>query len=245
MADRLFVTCEHAGNVVPQEYAHLFVGHEHLLPTHRGWDPGALLLAREMAERFGAPLYYDETTRLLADLNRSVGTPDLHSEATRHLGKARAAAPARDLLLSAPAPGRRGARRGRGRSHRRRRPGRPCRVAQLHARTARQGPYRRHRHALRPAPVGRGGVRERLDRGAAGPGRCPQVAPQLPLPRRQRWRLPGDAAPLPARGLRRPRARGEPALCRGGRTGVAARSGEHCSRRWARRWTRLVAKPPS
>ena len=88
MADRLFVTCEHAGNVVPEEYAHLFVGHEHLLPTHRGWDPGALLLAREMAERFDAPLYYDETTRLLADLNRSVGTPDLHSEATRHLSKA-------------------------------------------------------------------------------------------------------------------------------------------------------------
>ena len=88
MADRLFVTCEHAGNVVPKEYAHLFVGHEHLLPTHRGWDPGALLLAREMAERLGAPLYFDKTTRLLADLNRSVGTPDLHSEATRHLGKA-------------------------------------------------------------------------------------------------------------------------------------------------------------
>ena len=88
MADRLFVTCEHAGNVVPTEYAPLFVGHEHLLTTHRGWDPGALTLAREMAERFDAPLYYDETTRLLADLNRSVGTPDLHSEATRHLPKA-------------------------------------------------------------------------------------------------------------------------------------------------------------
>ena len=88
MPDRLFVTCEHAGNVVPAEYAPLFVGHEHLLTTHRGWDPGALTLAREMAERFAAPLYYDETTRLLADLNRSVGTPDLHSEATRHLPKA-------------------------------------------------------------------------------------------------------------------------------------------------------------
>ena len=88
MADRLFLTCEHAGNVVPEEYAVLFVGHEHLLPTHRGWDPGALELAREMAARFAAPLYYDETTRLLADLNRSVGTPDLHSEATRHLASA-------------------------------------------------------------------------------------------------------------------------------------------------------------
>jgi predicted N-formylglutamate amidohydrolase len=96
MADRLFLTCEHAGNVVPKEYAPLFVGHEHLLPTHRGWDPGALTLAREMAKRFDAPLYYDETTRLLADLNRSVGTPDLHSEATRHLSR-----PERRRLLEA------------------------------------------------------------------------------------------------------------------------------------------------
>ena len=83
--DRLVITCEHAGNVVPERYRSLFSGHEHLLPTHRGWDPGALLLAREMSERFQAPLFYDETTRLLADLNRSVGNPELHSEATRHL----------------------------------------------------------------------------------------------------------------------------------------------------------------
>jgi predicted N-formylglutamate amidohydrolase len=83
--DRLVLTCEHAGNVVPDRYRALFVGHEQLLPTHRGWDPGALLLAREMAARFHAPLYFEETTRLLVDLNRSVGNPELHSEATRHL----------------------------------------------------------------------------------------------------------------------------------------------------------------
>jgi predicted N-formylglutamate amidohydrolase len=70
---------------VPKRYAALFVGHEHLLPTHRGWDPGALLLAREMAKRYAAPLYFEETTRLLVDLNRSVGNPELHSEPTRHL----------------------------------------------------------------------------------------------------------------------------------------------------------------
>ena len=50
--DRLVITCEHAGNMVPERYRPLFSGHEHLLPTHRGWDPGALLLAREMSERF-------------------------------------------------------------------------------------------------------------------------------------------------------------------------------------------------
>jgi predicted N-formylglutamate amidohydrolase len=83
--DRLIITCEHAGNDVPAVYEPLFVDHRHLLPTHRGWDPGALLLAREMATRFSAPLYFETTTRLLVDLNRSVGTPDLHSEATHHL----------------------------------------------------------------------------------------------------------------------------------------------------------------
>ena len=87
MTDRLILTCEHAGNVVPARYRPLFVGHRHLLPTHRGWDPGALILAREMAARYAAPLYFDETTRLLVDLNRSVGNPELHSEATRRLGR--------------------------------------------------------------------------------------------------------------------------------------------------------------
>jgi predicted N-formylglutamate amidohydrolase len=88
--DRLIITCEHAGNDVPAAYRPLFVGHEHLLPTHRGWDPGALILAREMVERLSTPrdpvpLYFETTTRLLVDLNRSVGNPELHSEATRHL----------------------------------------------------------------------------------------------------------------------------------------------------------------
>ena len=86
--DRLVFTCEHAGNDVPTAYRSLFVGYEPLLPTHRGWDPGALLLAREMAQRFSAPLYFETTTRLLVDLNRSVGNPELHSEATRHLSLA-------------------------------------------------------------------------------------------------------------------------------------------------------------
>lgn len=76
--DRLIVTCEHAGNVVPEKHASLFAGHEALLRSHRGWDPGALELGREMATAIGAPLFFDETTRLLVDLNRSVGTPELH-----------------------------------------------------------------------------------------------------------------------------------------------------------------------
>jgi predicted N-formylglutamate amidohydrolase len=81
----LLITCEHAGKRVPAEYRALFKGQDALLDTHRGWDPGALLLAREMADTFHAPLYFTETTRLLIDNNRSIGSPELYSEFTKPL----------------------------------------------------------------------------------------------------------------------------------------------------------------
>ena len=87
-APALVISCEHGGNEVPPAYAALFAGHEALLPTHRGWDPGALELARQMAGALGAPLFAATTTRLLIDLNRSIGHRQLHSEATRSLALA-------------------------------------------------------------------------------------------------------------------------------------------------------------
>ena len=87
-APALVISCEHGGNEVPLAYAALFKGHEALLPTHRGWDPGALELARQMAGAFNAPLFAATTTRLLIDLNRSIGHRQLHSEATRALALA-------------------------------------------------------------------------------------------------------------------------------------------------------------
>lgn len=85
----VIITCEHGGNEVPPAYASLFTGHEALLATHRGWDLGALELARQMAAALHAPLFASTTTRLLIDLNRSIGHRTLHSEATRHLPIAR------------------------------------------------------------------------------------------------------------------------------------------------------------
>jgi predicted N-formylglutamate amidohydrolase len=82
---RLLVTCEHAGKRVPAAWRHLFGGADALLDTHRGWDPGALALAREMAAAFDAPLHYTRITRLLIDNNRSIGTPELYSEFTKPL----------------------------------------------------------------------------------------------------------------------------------------------------------------
>ena len=84
----LIVSCEHGGNGVPRAYATLFTGHETTLATHRGWDPGALPLARQLASALDAPLYASTTTRLLVDLNRSLGHRQLFSEFTRGLAPA-------------------------------------------------------------------------------------------------------------------------------------------------------------
>jgi predicted N-formylglutamate amidohydrolase len=82
---RLLVTCEHGGNRVPPRYRPLFRGFERALNTHLGYDPGALWMAREMAAEFGAPLVFSTVTRLLVDLNRSLGHPHLHGEPIRRL----------------------------------------------------------------------------------------------------------------------------------------------------------------
>jgi len=59
--------------------------HEHaaLLDTHRGYDPGALVMARQLAAALHAPLVTSTVSRLLIDLNRSIGHPQLFSAAIR------------------------------------------------------------------------------------------------------------------------------------------------------------------
>ena len=82
--DHVLITCEHGGNRIPPAYRHLFAGFETLLQSHRGHDPGALTVARELAMALAAPLFVSTTSRLLIDLNRSIGHPRLYSEATRN-----------------------------------------------------------------------------------------------------------------------------------------------------------------
>ena len=84
----LVVTCEHGGREIPRTYAALFSGQEALLQSHCGWDAGALELGRQMADSFGVPLHAATTTRLLVDLNRSIGHRQLFSEITRPLSPA-------------------------------------------------------------------------------------------------------------------------------------------------------------
>jgi predicted N-formylglutamate amidohydrolase len=81
--DWLLITCEHGGNRVPPRYAGWFRGYEAMLETHRGFDFGALQMGRELSRSLEAPLVASTVTRLLVDLNRSMGRRDLLSPASR------------------------------------------------------------------------------------------------------------------------------------------------------------------
>jgi predicted N-formylglutamate amidohydrolase len=81
--DTFLITCEHGGNRIPAAYRALFAGQQALLATHRGYDAGALPMARYLARRLAAPLVGATVSRLLVDLNRSIGHPQLFSERTR------------------------------------------------------------------------------------------------------------------------------------------------------------------
>jgi predicted N-formylglutamate amidohydrolase len=69
--DHLIVSCEHGGNRLPRPFQKLLS--RRFLETHRGWDPGALDLARDVARASGAPLFYSTVSRLLVELNRPLG----------------------------------------------------------------------------------------------------------------------------------------------------------------------------
>lgn len=81
------VTCEHGGNRIPSRFATVFKGHESLLDSHSGYDPGALELARSMASTLGVPILYSTISRLLVELNRSLHNRRLFSEVTRPLSR--------------------------------------------------------------------------------------------------------------------------------------------------------------
>jgi predicted N-formylglutamate amidohydrolase len=79
----LVITCEHGGNRIPGRYRSLFKDNQFLLESHRGFDPGALSMAEDLAAALGAPLVTSTVSRLLVDLNRSVGHPRLSTQTIR------------------------------------------------------------------------------------------------------------------------------------------------------------------
>lgn len=74
MKQQLFpiLTCEHASNAVPTEFAAYLPNDQELLNSHRGWDIGAKSLCKALAEKLKCDAFYGEVTRLLIDINRTV-----------------------------------------------------------------------------------------------------------------------------------------------------------------------------
>ena len=85
MPRRLLVSCEHGGNRVPAAYAPLFAGAADVLATHRGYDLGAIEVARAFGRQLGVTPFAATTTRLVVDLNRSPGNRNVFSAYTRSL----------------------------------------------------------------------------------------------------------------------------------------------------------------
>jgi len=85
LSPEAIITCEHAGNSIPVEYRYLFVKAAETLNSHRGWDPGSLYAAELISKQLQAPLYSFPVTRLLIEVNRSLGHRRLFSEFSKKL----------------------------------------------------------------------------------------------------------------------------------------------------------------
>lgn len=81
---KLVLTCEHAGNQIPDKFKYLFEGKLEVLETHRGYDPGAFDLFNYLKDL----AYYHQAymeSRLLIEVNRSLSHPAIFSEFSRDI----------------------------------------------------------------------------------------------------------------------------------------------------------------
>ena len=93
----LLLSCEHGGHQIPSAYRPQLLASEHRdLKTHRGWDQGALVVARQLQEQLGCSLFAARTSRLFVDLNRSAHHPNCLGASYRKLSVA-----ARDEIFAA------------------------------------------------------------------------------------------------------------------------------------------------
>lgn len=75
-AARVVLTCEHASHDLPVGWSWPLADHR-LKTAHWAWDPGAADFTRELAEHLGAAAVLARYSRLVADLNREVGSPTM------------------------------------------------------------------------------------------------------------------------------------------------------------------------
>ena len=76
---RFVVICDHAANSIPVRLGTLGLERPDL-ERHIAFDPGALPVARHLAEQLDAPLVHGLISRLVIDCNRALDAPDLIPE---------------------------------------------------------------------------------------------------------------------------------------------------------------------
>lgn len=84
---QILITCEHGGNKVPQKYRYLFANNQSVLETHRGYDPGALEMAKTIVKHLQCPFVYESISRLLVEQNRSCHHKEIFSEYSLQLSE--------------------------------------------------------------------------------------------------------------------------------------------------------------
>lgn len=84
---KIVISCEHAGKYIPKQFENWFKKADELLDSHRGWDIGALDIGKNVARHLEAPFYFQKTSRLLIEANRSLDNKELFSAITINLPK--------------------------------------------------------------------------------------------------------------------------------------------------------------
>ncbi|MGA1869655.1 MAG: N-formylglutamate amidohydrolase [bacterium] len=82
---KIVATCEHATNKIPDEYQHLFMKYGDVLESHKGYDIGAAKLFTIISSTIADYHLSAEVSRLLVDVNRSLGHGELFSFITKSL----------------------------------------------------------------------------------------------------------------------------------------------------------------
>ena len=73
------LTCEHAVNTIPADYAPYFQGQDDMLNSHLGYDIGAQWVARTLQSQIHCDYVEASVSRLLIDCNRSLENPGHYS----------------------------------------------------------------------------------------------------------------------------------------------------------------------
>lgn len=84
-ADSLVLSCEHASNRLPENYAKSLGIPKDVLQSHRGYDLGTQRLTRELSGILGVDACLGSYSRLLVEQNRTLGHADLWSEYSANL----------------------------------------------------------------------------------------------------------------------------------------------------------------